>query len=278
MMPRGEQVIGFQKTVKMTMFIICMIIIGICPGIYGQSASPPLDFSPKTPLHFDHITRDQGLLNTDVYAIAQDKQGFMWFGTMDGLFRYDGYTMIHYQHDPENPDSFPGITVTALHVDSSGKLWIGTSRRGLCMFDPVSEQFQVFHDSTNELNSSNITNIHEDSQGILWVGTIQNGLFALDPESGERLTDLTGPSHPQHGSSKTIWPLMEDRDGGNVGGNLHRPVPLRSSNKTLDRYSNRGCKSRFQQYCHAFFNSGRSPGLTLVYHVWTGFVPIRPPD
>src|SRR5215208_7831236 len=80
-------------------------------------------------LQFRSITPDDGLAASWVPAIAQDRRGFMWFGTVRGLNRYDGYTLRSYQHDAADSTSLPNSRVNALHVDSAGALWVGTDRK-----------------------------------------------------------------------------------------------------------------------------------------------------
>src|SRR5512142_2489094 len=78
-------------------------------------------------IRFDNLSVEDGLSQSTVRAILQDAQGFMWFGTDDGLNKYDGYTFTLYRHDAANPGSLSDNTITALFQDQAGSLWIGTS-------------------------------------------------------------------------------------------------------------------------------------------------------
>ena len=90
---------------------------------------------------FGHILTDQGLSSPDVVAIAQDSQGFIWFGTLDGLDRYDGYQMKVFRNDPEDPNSLSSNAIRTLYVDRGGILWIGTWTGGLVRYDTATESF-----------------------------------------------------------------------------------------------------------------------------------------
>ena len=89
---------------------------------------------------FTHITIEQGLSDQRVQALAQDRAGFMWFGTNNGLNRYDGYNVVAYRNDPTNPHSLSGNFISDLYEDRSGTLWVGT-RSGLNAFDRRTERF-----------------------------------------------------------------------------------------------------------------------------------------
>src|SRR3974377_257917 len=77
-------------------------------------------------IRFTQLHSEQDQLEGEVNHILQDDQGFMWFGTSDGLRRYDGYGFREYRHDPKDPNSLSGATIYALFKDRSGKLWVGS--------------------------------------------------------------------------------------------------------------------------------------------------------
>ena len=138
-----------------------------------------------TTLRFERISRPQGLSQDIVNAVGQDRQGFMWFGTEDGLNRYDGYTVRVYKHDPTDPYSLPGNDVHCIHESRQGRLWFGTSE-GLCRYEPERDAFSTFHHDPNDphsLSANAVYCITGDDPGHLWVGT-SNGLNRLDEDSG----------------------------------------------------------------------------------------------
>lgn len=90
---------------------------------------------------FDFLSIEEGLSQGSVSSIIQDKEGFMWFATKDGLNRYDGYHIKVYRNDPKNPFSLPDNYITQIFEDASGNFWIGTFSRGICLFDKTHERF-----------------------------------------------------------------------------------------------------------------------------------------
>ena len=131
--------------------------------------------------HFEHISVEQGLSQSTVECILQDRQGFLWFGTDDGLDKYDGYKFIVYRHEPHNANSLSNNQVFSILEDDSGLLWIGTDG-GLNSFDRSTKTFERF--SHHQLDSTSteenrITSICEDKKDALWIGTEDNGLFRL---------------------------------------------------------------------------------------------------
>lgn len=89
---------------------------------------------PRQALRFEQISIEQGLSQLSAQSIAQDKKGFMWFGTQDGLNRFDGYSFTIYRHDPDDAGSPSDNNVLALLSASDGMLWVGTLRGGLSRF------------------------------------------------------------------------------------------------------------------------------------------------
>ena len=96
--------------------------------------------APAPTLRFDQLSVDQGLAQESVLAIAQDRQGYMWFGSQSGLSRYDGYRMVVYKNIEGDKTSLVDNWVGELHVDSQGQLWVGTDN-GLDRFDAASQTF-----------------------------------------------------------------------------------------------------------------------------------------
>src|SRR5919106_4046920 len=98
-------------------------------------------------LRFDHISIEHGLSQSSARVIFQDSRGFLWFGTEDGLNRYDGYTFKSYKPDPDTPQSLSDRWISSIVEDKTGILWIATRLGGLNSYDPRTEQFKHFlHD------------------------------------------------------------------------------------------------------------------------------------
>src|SRR5215207_208694 len=136
-------------------------------------------------LRFDHISIEHGLSQSSVQVIFQDRRGFLWFGTQDGLNRYDGYNFKIYKPDPDASNSLSDRWIPSIVEDRDGYLWIGTRLGGLNRYDPRTEQFAHFtHDDTNPLSiSDNLVNVlYIDAAENLWMGT-PSGLDQFDQEN-----------------------------------------------------------------------------------------------
>ena len=99
----------------------------------ARASRAPGSASPlRTPrsVRLQRISSEQGLSHNSVYAILQDSRGFIWFGTQDGLDRYDGHAFLSYKHDPTDSRSLASSWISALLEDRAGRLWVGT-RGGL---------------------------------------------------------------------------------------------------------------------------------------------------
>ncbi|HWS71014.1 MAG TPA: two-component regulator propeller domain-containing protein, partial [Thermoanaerobaculia bacterium] len=118
-------------------------------------------------------------------AIAQDRQGFLWFGTQGGLVRYDGYEMRVFRSNVADPSTLAGNYVRALLVASDGRLWVGSFSGGLSLYDPRTETFTRFHHDPNDRASlayDRVEGLAEDTQGRIWIAT-NAGLDRLDPRT-----------------------------------------------------------------------------------------------
>lgn len=149
---------------KLGLSILFSTIILI--GTYGQSN-----------IQFKYLTKSDGLSQVSVFSIAQDQEGFLWFGTRDGLNKYDGYQFKVYKQD-----KIASNDVRVLYYDKTGhKLIVGTVG-GLSIYDEVKDTFlNLMYDlkDTTTLSSNVIRSILRDSKGRLWVGTA-NGLNLYD--------------------------------------------------------------------------------------------------
>ncbi|MCP2597399.1 ATP-binding protein, partial [Candidatus Aminicenantes bacterium AC-335-G13] len=161
------------------------------------------------------ISTAEGLSQNTGNCIIQDHKGFMWFGTEDGLNKYDGYKFTIYRHDPKNPDSISNSYITAMYEDRDGVLWIGTAGGGLNKFDREKEKFIYYmHDEKNPLSLSNnfVLSIYEDSSGNLWIGT-ERGLNKFDRKNEKFIHFLHDKNNPYSISDNRIFCIYEDRMG-----------------------------------------------------------------
>ncbi len=141
--------------------------------------APPL--SAKE-INFRHLTINDGLSQNAVFSILQDSRGFMWFGTKDGLNRYDGYNFEIFQHNPFDSTSVSDNYIKRLFEDSRGFIWVGTLDGGVNIYNRHTNNFQHVKLQTPDTllrNKYEVQAIHEDHEGNIWVGTRGDGLFKI---------------------------------------------------------------------------------------------------
>jgi signal transduction histidine kinase/ligand-binding sensor domain-containing protein len=195
--------------------------IGILVPAFGSAQQAPasgtdvvrIPIIEGRDIRFRKLHNPQNLSHVRVESIVQDTQGFMWFGTWNGLNRYDGYKFKVFKHEAGDPKSLSGVYAHALFKDHSGNLWVGTEGF-LDRFHPETESFTHYNldKSATKGLSSVATHISEDSNGKLWVSTL-NGLFRLDPNSGELKNYIHDPADPTSLADNAIRSTGEDRQG-----------------------------------------------------------------
>jgi len=136
-------------------------------------------------IKFKKFTVEEGLSNSFVNCLLQDRTGFIWFGTDDGLNRFDGYDIKVYRNYPDDKFSLSENIIWALCEDHSGNLWIGTKSGGLNKYDPNTDRFEYWNLDSISTVEINITTIYEDSKENIWIGTYKNGLYRLNPSQNK---------------------------------------------------------------------------------------------
>jgi len=152
--------------------ILCFLLMACCFVVYPQ----------KQRVQFDHIGTAEGLSQSTVICILKDSRGFMWFGTRDGLNKYDGYTFTAYKNNPLDPNSISNNYIMDIVESKNGDLWVATLGGGICRYDRNKEQFTRYrHDSknTNSISDDVVSSVLKDVQGKLWIGTA-SGLDMFD--------------------------------------------------------------------------------------------------
>jgi signal transduction histidine kinase/CheY-like chemotaxis protein/ligand-binding sensor domain-containing protein len=165
---------------------------------------------------FDHLSRDEGLSQVSVLCILQDRQGFMWFGTQDGLNRYDGYNFTIYRNNPEDPTTVSQDFVRTIAEDGNGFIWIGTENSGIDRYDPATGTFKHYtmdEKNPNSLSDNSIREIIVSSSGTLWIATENHGVCRFDPAAETFTRYLYDANDPGSLSSNLTVCLYECRDG-----------------------------------------------------------------
>ncbi len=173
---------------RLMLILACLVTYGPWLPLDPVQAQPQqMEFQQNDPsqnLKFERITVQQGLPSSQVYSMVQDGQGYVWFGTDDGLARYNGYDFTVFRPDPNDPQSLSDRTILVLFKDSRNRLWIGTERGGLNRYDSSSGEFTRFISDPlvpDSLSNNTVLAIQEDSLGQIWVGT-DNGLNRLNED------------------------------------------------------------------------------------------------
>jgi len=190
-----------RKFKKCLSWLLTVLLISLPTYIYTQ----------KDNMRFIRISKEQGLPQVTINCILQDRKGFMWFGTQEGLVRYDGYDFVCYKHDPADPKTITDSYIWCILEDKSGILWIGTNDGGLNSFDPISEQFNSYQckNDSKSLSHNYVRCIFEDHKGFLWIGTFGGGLNKFDIKNNS----FTRFQKQPNGLSSNITCIYEDQFG-----------------------------------------------------------------
>lgn len=153
---------NFSK-IKHTLFLFVIFMFTALLG-YGQNS-----------IYFDHITLEDGLSQGDINDIHQDKKGFMWFGTHDGLNKFDGYNFEVYKPETKNKHSINSNLIYAVTSDEYDNLWIGTTGKGLNVYNKATGEFTSYlhNKNKNSLSSNHVGSVFVDTKNRLWVGTLE---------------------------------------------------------------------------------------------------------
>ena len=173
--------------------------------------TPPVNSAPR----FRHVSMEDGLSNNEVSTLLQDKQGFLWIATGDGLNRYDGYNFKVFRHDQNTPASLSGNYISSMCEDASGRLWIAPYPNGIDLYDPETESFKHIRHVTGDptsLVSDSVTFLRKLKDGRILVGTNDAGLDILDPQSG-KFSHIPVGSSPAAPHDNRIYSVLVDHLG-----------------------------------------------------------------
>ena len=208
-----------RKTIHIFHKAICLLIF--------LNAALSLGQGEKRSLYFDHLTIEDRLSHNTVYAIIQDKNGYIWIGTQNGLNKYDGYSFKTYLTDSQTDtkNGFIGKSISSLLEDSQGNLWVATRKQGLNIKLNLSDQFQnLNHDSTFlPIQGYDISALYEDVKGNIWIGTVGGGILEIN------LKNKTSKHYTNQNSklsSNLVFDIVQDSQGAiwtaNAGAGLNR--------------------------------------------------------
>lgn len=189
-------------------FLSILLFIGYAQFATGQV----LEDVPKD-LKFKHYTASDGLSQRSVMAILQDKEGYLWFGTRDGLNRFDGNRFTVYKHHLGDTTSLSNNNVHSIYEDTNGNLWIGT-QNGLNKYNPEQDNFiQYKHASTLNTGADHIIwEITQIDSDLLWVAT-NNGILQIDIHTDEIIRLQQNKNDPDFLSNNNIRSFLKTDDG-----------------------------------------------------------------
>jgi len=190
-------------------------------------------------INFTNITVKEGLPSNTIYAILKDRSGLMWFGTNNGLCKFDGTNFVVYRQVPGKANTLPGNEVLCLYEDRAGRLWIGTSEGGLSYYDRTKDRIVPYRGdgSWPELAHVSPRVILQDQQGKLWIGTYGE-LRTIDLGTG-KITSIRLAGIIKTGEENFVpLSLLEDGKKQIWIGTNHGLYAYNAAGKSLTRFIN----------------------------------------
>lgn len=164
-------------------------------------------------VRFKRITINDGLSLSSVYCIYQDSKGFMWFGTEDGLNKFDGKNITVYGATTDQHNILANKWIEQIYEDKSGVLWLG-SRGGLTKYNPRTGTFSPLQNNPEDISSlsnDTVTSITSDLLNTMWVGTA-HGLNRIDRNNND-VTRIIHTDKELEGLTSYITSLVNDKSG-----------------------------------------------------------------
>lgn len=183
---------------------------------------------------FNRITLEDGISQGSIEDIIQDRHGYLWFGTADGLNRYNGYEFKVYKYKEDDNNSLTSSYIGALIEDKEGFLWVGTNQglNRLDTYDDTIKRFVTSHKEENSISNNNIISLLEDSKGNIWIGT-EKGLNKYNKKE-ERFTRYSEENSDL--SNDFINSIYEDKDGFIWIGTKNGLNRLDTKNNVIENY------------------------------------------
>jgi ligand-binding sensor domain-containing protein len=211
---------------------LCFLLVlgGICPNFSSLA---------QEPLRFDRLGRNEGLSQGSINCMLRDRDGFMWFGTQDGLNLYDGKKFRVFQNQPGDSSSLSNNYIVSLCEDDEGLIWVGTMTGGLNRFDKHTERFRVFlhSDTLNSISENTVWTVLSDGEGNIWSGT-SLGVNRYNKQSGQFKTFRPVPFDPASIITDLTVSLFKDHQGRLWAGTVEGLCMINKANETFIRYYN----------------------------------------
>lgn len=165
-------------------------------------------------LRFERIGRNEGLSQSSVNCMLRDKEGFMWFGTQDGLNLFDGKKFRVFQNQPGDSASLSNNYIVSITEDEYGALWIGTMTGGLNRFDKRTERFSAYlhSEQLNSISENTVWTVLSDGEGNIWSGT-SKGLNKLNIKNNRFRNYRPVPNDTSSLVTDMVVSLFKDKRG-----------------------------------------------------------------
>ncbi len=224
----GHMKLTYPVRLILLAFIILLLFSGNTPYVEAAISTEQNLFSGN--LRFERLAVEDGLPHATVLSVLQDRQGFMWFATANGLARYDGDTFTTFRHNIDDPNSLSNNNTFSLIESSDGLIWIGTDPGGLNVYDPKIGNFTIYVknvDDPDSLVDNSIWSLMEAKDGRIWIGT-RGGLSVLDRKTGTFKNYVVNSENPRALAGSVVYRIYQDSSGtiwlGTRSG-LHRYDP-----------------------------------------------------
>lgn len=198
------------------LFVVALFLAFVAPSAAQQQATQSeITFSQGAsdlPIRFENITLEDGLSQSTVYSIEQDRKGFMWFGTQIGLNRYDGHKIQQFMPDPFDSTSVHDDWIWSITEDSEGMLWLTYEDGTVGRFDPSTGKSRNYYASDTDsttVAAFRSTHVGIDSKGYIWIAG--NGIQRLNPDTGK--VDRWGTNTGNGGAIGWTAGLVEEESG-----------------------------------------------------------------
>jgi ligand-binding sensor domain-containing protein/serine phosphatase RsbU (regulator of sigma subunit) len=190
----------------------------LCFPILALLFSLRLHTVAQNEIMFGHLTVKEGLSQGSVLCILQDSRGFMWFGTQDGLNKFDGYEIKIFKHNPADPHSINDNFIVYIAEDSNRTLWFGTLNNPsiLSKFDRKTETFTHIAKNSVTLSGAKVSQANMeyiDPSGVRWSGAQGPGLSRFDPHTGKEKIYKHDPDNPGSLLDNRIYSVVGDHAG-----------------------------------------------------------------
>ncbi|MCV9387628.1 ligand-binding sensor domain-containing protein [Reichenbachiella ulvae] len=202
----GKSTIDTIQTGKLNSILFSFIL----SLLFAQNS-----WSQDRTFKLDYLGDDEGLSQNTINCIIQDKLGYIWFGTQDGLNRYNGYEFEIFRHDEADSSSISDNFVLGIDADARGNLWIATRGGGLNFFDIRTEKFSHYvHDpsNSNSISNNRLRTTLVDRKGNIWIGSRGGGLNRYNPTS-KTFTRYRHSDDPNSLAGDEVYCLFEDQKG-----------------------------------------------------------------